>query len=80
MTAREQDEQAIRELCKAEGFDGLAIVCIEGGVNVETTRRLARYVALLVDETARRAAQAAAAVLMAERMAPGVVTNPKKES
>lgn len=76
MTARETEEQAIRQACGEAGYVGLGVIALADGLSLATTRKLVAYTAFMV----LGAARTAAAVLVAERMAPGVVTDPRKES
>lgn len=65
----DEREKGIREACEAHGLGGLAVICVEGGVSVEVTKRLAAYVAFLTEANARKLADVAAGIVVDARAA-----------
>lgn len=66
---RADEERAIRAACSAAGLVALGHVCVSGGVDLGTTRRLVTLFLALLDSQVHKAAQLAAALVAAQRQA-----------
>jgi hypothetical protein len=60
MTAREQEEAAIRAACAEAGYVGLGVIALADGLSLATVQKLIAYCGLMTVAAARAGASAAA--------------------
>jgi len=63
-----QEIRDVRETCAKFNLAGLAVICEQEGISAKVAERIAEYLHLLVDGSAREAASVASSMCVATRL------------